>query len=114
MVEGSSEAEALSRTLGALSDPTRRAIVHQLREGSATVGEIARPFDISLHAVSKHVRVLERAGLLHREIRGREHHLHLSGAPLRDVAEWVQGYAGFWEGRLDALERHLTRTKHDD
>ena len=68
------------------------------------MGGLAAPFDMSLNAVSKHLRVLERAGLVRREIRGREHHLRLDATPLRDVAAWAEQYRAFWEGRLDALE----------
>ncbi|MDJ0785498.1 MAG: metalloregulator ArsR/SmtB family transcription factor [Myxococcota bacterium] len=105
---------ALDRTLGALADPTRRAIVAGLRRGPATVSEVARPFPISLYGVSKHVRVLERAGLVHREVRGREHHLSLRAEPLRALSDWLDGYAAFWEERLDALERELAEDRRGD
>ena len=105
---------SLDRTLGALSDPTRRAIVQGLRRGPATVSEVARPFAISLYGVSKHVRVLERAGLVHREVRGREHHLSLRAEPLRELSDWLGDYTAFWEGRLDALERELEEGARDD
>jgi DNA-binding transcriptional ArsR family regulator len=98
-----SEAAALDRTFAALSDPTRRAILARLCAGSATVGELAEPFPISLNAVSKHLRVLERAGLLRREVRGREHHCCLEAGPLQGASEWTQRYRAFWEARLDAL-----------
>ena len=96
---------------GALSDPTRRAILQRLRRGPATVGELAAPFAISLNAVSKHVRVLETAGLLRRDVQGREHRLHLQAKPLKRVARFVSGYSEFWEGRLDALAQHLDDRK---
>lgn len=99
--------EQLDRTFAALADPTRRAILGRLRRGPATVGEVAAPFEISLNGVSKHVRVLEAAGLVVRNIEGREHNLSLRADPLRKVARYTAGYADFWEGRLDALERHL-------
>ncbi|MBW2245019.1 MAG: winged helix-turn-helix transcriptional regulator [Deltaproteobacteria bacterium] len=102
--------EQLDRTFAALADPTRRAILGRLRRGPATVGQIAAPFEISLNGVSKHVRVLEEAGLVERKVEGREHHLRLRADPLRKVARYAAGYADFWEGRLDALEQHL-RTK---
>ncbi len=98
---------ALDRAFGALGDATRRAILARLAEGSLTVGEIADPFDMSLNAVSKHLRVLERAGLIRRRIQGREHHCSLEADPLREVASWAERYRGFWEKRLDALEGHL-------
>jgi len=105
---------ALDRTFAALADPTRRAIVASLSRGPATVGKVARPFEISLYGVSKHVRVLERAGLVRREVRGREHHLRLRAAPLRAAARWAEEYAHFWEERLDALERHLEEDPDGD
>lgn len=91
----------------ALADPTRRAIVKRLSVGPALVTELAAPFDMSLNAVSKHLRVLERAGLLRREIRGREHHCALEAAPLEGAAEWIEFYRRFWTTRLDALETLL-------
>lgn len=100
----------LDRVFSALSDPTRRALLERLRRGSATVGELAAPLPMSLNAVSKHVRVLEGAGLVRREVRGREHHLHLRGRPLRDAARFAERYRSFWSDRLDGLERHLRRT----
>jgi len=105
---------ALDRAFAALADPTRRAIVASLSRGPATVGEVARPFEISLYGVSKHVRVLERAGLVRREVRGREHHLRLCSAPLRAAALWAEQYARFWEDRLDALEQHLEQDRSGD
>ena len=77
---------ALDRAFGALGDATRRAILARLAEGSLTVGEIAEPFDMSLNAVSKHLRVLERAGLMRRRTQGREHHCSLEADPLRELA----------------------------
>ncbi len=99
------QAERLDRVFGALADPTRRAIMARLSRRSATVGEIAAPFPISLAAVSKHVQVLERAGLVRRDVRGRTHHCSLQPGALRPVAEWVEHYHRFWEARLDALEQ---------
>ncbi len=96
---------SLDRALGALADPTRRAILDGLRRGPATVSDVAAPFPISLNAVSKHIRVLERAGLVARDVRGREHHLSLRAEPLREVARFASRYARFWEQRLDALAR---------
>ena len=93
----------LDQTFGALADPTRRAILVRLESGSATVSEVAAPFEMSLYGVSKHVRVLERAGLVRREVHGREHHLHLEAAPLEQVADFGERYRAFWEVRLDAL-----------
>jgi len=97
----------LDEVFGALSDPTRRAILARLSKGDALVTELAAPFEISLAAVSKHVRVLERAGLVHRTVMGREHRCALSPRPLRAAANWVEHYRAFWETRLDALEQFI-------
>jgi len=101
----------LDRTLAAIADPTRRAILAQLAGGEARVTDLAEPFDLSLNAVSKHLRVLERAGLLRREVRGREHLLSLEARPLREAAEWITAYQAFWEKRLDALDAFLRKRK---
>ncbi len=97
----------LDRVFGALSDPTRRAILARSREGPSTVTQIAAPFAVSLTAVSKHVRVLEEAGLLRREVLGREHRCFLEAAPLERASRWVEEYRAFWAPRLDALESFL-------
>jgi DNA-binding transcriptional ArsR family regulator len=110
MVEYEKTAD-LDQTFAALADPTRRALLNRLRDGPSTVGALAAPFDVSLNAVSKHLRVLERAQLVRREVRGREHHLHLNAAPLRDAVAWTAGYRDFWEQRLDALERLLAKAE---
>jgi DNA-binding transcriptional ArsR family regulator len=109
MVERSARAreQRLTRTFAAVSDPTRRAILARLRRGGATISELAVPFDVSFAAVSKHVQVLERAGLLAREVVGREHHLTLVAAPLHEASDWTGDYRAFWEVRLDALEAML-------
>jgi len=105
---------ALDATFGALADPTRRAILAHLSESpDATVGEIARPFAMTLPAVSKHLRVLEDAGLLARRREGREHHCRVLPAPMRTASEWIARYEKFWEGRLDALARYLEETPTD-
>jgi len=97
----------LNEVFGALADPTRRAILARLTKGDALVTEIAEPFEISLAAVSKHVRVLERAGLVNRTVVGREHRCALNPRPLRAAADWVEHYRVFWETRLDALEQFI-------
>jgi DNA-binding transcriptional ArsR family regulator len=105
---------ALDRIFSAVSDPTRRAILETLARNPATITEIATPFPVSLNAVSKHVMVLERAGLIHREIRGREHRCWLEPQPLREATLWLDHYRQFWNVRLDALEKYVarkTRTK---
>lgn len=101
----------LDRTLAALADPTRRAIVARLTAGDARVGEIAGPFEMSLNAVSKHLKILENAGLVRREVRGREHWLSFDGAPLTAASDWIDHYREFWEGRLDALAGFLRDNK---
>jgi len=95
---------------GALADPTRRAILRRLARGDANVGDLAGRFPISFNGVSKHVKVLERAGLVERTVLGREHVLRLRAAPLRDASEWLAHYRAFWDARLDALDELLTAT----
>src|SRR5262245_16773819 len=95
--------DALSSTLSALADPTRRAILARLATAEATVNEIAEPFEMSLAAVSKHIKVLETAGLVTRSQHAQWRPCHLQAAPLRDVAAWVDDYRRFWERSLDAL-----------
>ena len=107
----SRRADDLDRVFDALADPTRRAILHTLRAGPATVTQLADPFPVSLNAISKHVMVLERAGLIRREIRGREHHCALEAARFREAQAWLDRYTQFWESRLDALERHIARQR---
>src|SRR4051812_44716290 len=102
-------ASALDTVFTALGDPTRRAIVARLRRGESTVTEVAEPFRMSLNAVSKHLKVLERAGLVKRRRVGREHHLSLDAAPLARANRWLIDYQQFWESRLDRMERLLTQ-----
>jgi DNA-binding transcriptional ArsR family regulator len=99
--------DRLDQTFSALADPTRRAILARLAEGEATVGELARPFRISRPAISKHLRVLERAGLVHRARDGRLSRCGLDASPMRKAAEWVEAYRKFWESQLDALARYF-------
>ena len=98
---------ALNRVYGAIADPTRRAILVALAGRELQVGAVARRFAISFNGVSKHVKVLERAGLVRRRVRGREHWLSLRSAPLRRASRWLEHYQTFWEARLDALEELL-------
>jgi DNA-binding transcriptional ArsR family regulator len=103
---------ALDATFGALADPTRRAILARLAESpDVSVSELARPFAISLPAVSKHLRVLEGAGLLSRRQEGRVHHCRLEAQPMRTAADWIAHYRVFWEKRLEALGRYLEQTQ---
>jgi DNA-binding transcriptional ArsR family regulator len=97
----------LDLTFQALSDASRRAIIRRLRRGECRITEIARPFPVALNTVSKHVKVLERAGLVRRRVRGREHYIALAPEPLRAAAAWIETYRAFWEPRLDALEALL-------
>jgi len=97
----------LDLTFGALADSTRRAILWRLATGDATVGELARPFDVSRPAISKHLRVLERAGLVRRTKDGRVSRCGLDAKPMRDAALWVEGYREFWEQQFDSLSRYL-------
>ncbi len=97
----------LSTVLSAISHPSRRAIIAQLVNGPARVTEIAEPFDMSLNAVSKHLKVLEQAGLVHRERHGRDHIIEFRGEPLRQVAGWVHEYERFWNQHLDRLESYF-------
>jgi DNA-binding transcriptional ArsR family regulator len=101
------QADDLSRTFAALADPTRRAILARLANGEATVNELAKPFSISLQAVSKHLKVLERAGLI---ARGRDRQLRpsrLQGQALGAAAGWLEDYRSFWDESFDRLEVHL-------
>lgn len=97
----------LDATFAALANPTRRQLLDRLSQGEATVSELAEPFRISFAGVSKHLRVLEEAGLVQRRIVGREHHLSLEGSPIADAAAWLLRYRRFWEESLDALEAYL-------
>jgi DNA-binding transcriptional ArsR family regulator len=101
---GEYKAGQLDRVFSALGDPTRRAILARLSSGDARVTDLAAGFSISLNSVSKHIRALERAGLLRRRIMGREHVLSIAPAPLADAASWIDHYRRFWEGRLADLE----------
>ncbi len=99
--------ESLNAIFSALADPTRRAILDRLARGEARVTELADPHDMSLPAVSKHLKVLEDAGLILREKDGRIHRMNLNSKALKDAAAWLERYRAFWEGRFDALERFL-------
>jgi DNA-binding transcriptional ArsR family regulator len=97
----------LDLTFAALSDPTRRAILDQLVHGVATVGQLAEPFDISRPAISKHLRVLERAGLVNRQRDGRVSRCGLDASPMKDAADWVDRYRRFWDQQLDQLVQYF-------
>src|SRR5262245_42253065 len=99
--------DPLSATFAALADPTRRAILAQLALGETSVSELAEPFEMSLPAVSKHLKVLERAGLIVRGKKAQWRPCRIEAAPLRDVSDWVDRYRRFWEQRLDRLDAYL-------
>jgi DNA-binding transcriptional ArsR family regulator len=97
----------LDRTFSALSDPTRRTIISKLAEGETSIIELASPFDMSLPAVTKHIRVLEKAGLLSRKKQGRVQYCRLNAAPMREAAKWLAFYQKFWDDKLDSLANFL-------
>jgi DNA-binding transcriptional ArsR family regulator len=100
--------QGLDETFAALADPTRREILVTLAEGDRSVSDLAAPFKISLPAISKHLSVLERAGLITREREGRVRRCHLEREPLSDALQWIAEYGRFWEESLDSLERLLS------
>jgi DNA-binding transcriptional ArsR family regulator len=103
----------LDRVFHALADSTRRGILAQLaRKGQSSVGELAEPHDMSAPAISKHLRVLEEAGLIEREIDGRVHRLSLGSTPLDEATRWIEQTRTFWESQFDSLARHLQRNPH--
>lgn len=107
------EMPQLDATFSALSDGTRRAIVARLADGEASLSQLAEPFDMSLTAVSKHLRVLSDAGLVDVEKRGRTRHCRLRGAPIKEAVDWLSKYEAFWTDRFEALARHLARDDQD-
>jgi DNA-binding transcriptional ArsR family regulator len=101
----------MDRVLGAIADPTRRAILARLAQSEARITEVASAFPISLNSVSKHVRKLENAGLVRRDVRGRDHVLSLNARPLSEAAAWIAHYQRFWEQSLEALDEFATGKK---
>lgn len=99
--------DQLSTTFAALADPTRRAILARLAGGEATVNQLAEPFTVSLQAISKHLKVLERAGLISRGKTAQWRPCRLEAGPLGDVSDWVERYRRFWDGGFDRLDEHL-------
>src|ERR1044072_1584660 len=99
----------LNRTFAALADPTRRRILTHLARGDQRVTRLAKPYAMSLPAISKHLRVLEKAGLLRRRRYGRVHQMQLDAKPLKQAAQWVEEYRKFWEGSLDRLAEYLEK-----
>ena len=106
--------DRLSATFSALADPTRRAILARLASGEASVTELAEPFAMSLPAVSKHLKVLERAGLVARGREAQWRPRRLDAAPLREVAEWLEDYRRFWDESLDRLDAYLRELKDEE
>lgn len=99
--------DQLSHVFAAVADPTRRAILKRLGRNPARVTDIAKSFPVSLNAISKHLMVLERAGLILREVRGREHLCRVNAPPLKEASQWLIEMNVFWEERLDAFEKHV-------
>jgi DNA-binding transcriptional ArsR family regulator len=97
----------LSRTFAALADPTRRRILEHLASGDRCVTDLARPYSMSLPAISKHLRILENAGLVRRRRKGRMHSLKLKAKPMQQAQAWIEGYRKFWEGSFDRLDEYL-------
>ncbi|MEE9256415.1 MAG: metalloregulator ArsR/SmtB family transcription factor [bacterium] len=104
----------LDRTFSALADPTRRAILSRLAGGESSVGELAAPFNMSLPAVSKHLRVLENAGLLRRKKDGRVHRCHLNPGAMKEASDWLGFYRRFWEAQFDSLENYLNQIPEEE
>lgn len=106
--------DPLSLTFSALADPTRRAIVARLAQGEATVSQLAEPFDMSFPAVSKHLKVLERAGLVEKGREAQFRPRRLKPEPLRDLAGWLESYRQFWDAKLDSLDAYLKEIQKKD
>ena len=104
-------ADELSTTFAALADPTRRAILARLADGEATVNELAAPFPVTMQAISKHLKVLENAGLITRGRSAQQRPARLRGRPLEDAAAWLERYRRFWEGSFNRLDEHLRQTQ---
>jgi DNA-binding transcriptional ArsR family regulator len=104
-------ADPMSMVFRALGDPTRRAMLRRLAGGERTVGELAAPFDMSLAAASKHVKILERAGLVRRRVEGRTHHCRLDATRLARAQRWLAFYERFWDEKLDALDTLLAERR---
>ena len=107
------QTEPLDAVFSALADPTRRAILARLAEGESSVGELAEPFDISLPAISRHLRVLRNAGLVLRHKDGRVRRCALDAAPLKAASDWVETYRRFWDDQFDALAEYLEREQEN-
>jgi DNA-binding transcriptional ArsR family regulator len=106
--------DQLSTTFAALADPTRRAILERLAAGDATVGELAAPFNITMPAISKHLSVLERAGLITKSIDGQRRNCRITATPLKNATSWLNEYRRHWEANLDSLDSYLTRIQEQE
>jgi DNA-binding transcriptional ArsR family regulator len=106
--------DSLSQKLQALADPTRRGMLARLAQGQATVNELARPFDISLPAISKHVKVLEKAGLITRSRSAQQRPCQLSSDGLKEIEDWISAYRAMWEHKLDRLETYLANLTREE
>lgn len=104
---------SLDATFGALADPIRRSILERLAEGESSVTELAQPFNVSLPAISKHLRVLKRAGLLTQEKDGRVRRCRLDAVPIKNASDWIDRYRRFWEDQLDSLADYLYQSQRD-
>ncbi len=111
MFDPMAASQPLDRVFLALSHPVRRQILVRLAQGAATVTDIAEPFDLSLNAISKHLKVLEKASLIQRQVVGREHYCSICPQPLEEVSNWLTYYQTFWTSRLDALEQEIIASK---
>ncbi len=108
------KSQILDKVFLALGHPVRREILVRLANGAATVSDIAKPFELSLNAVSKHLKVLEKAGLIERQVRGREHYCYINPQPLESVTNWLAYYQAFWTSRFDAMEQELIARKRQE
>ncbi len=108
------QSESLDATFGALSDPTRRGILAQLAEGQEKVTELARPYQMSLPAISRHLRILERAGLITRTRVGREHRIRVDPKPIQQAMEWIGVYAAAWSHQFNALDEYLMKVQEKE
>jgi DNA-binding transcriptional ArsR family regulator len=106
--------DPLSTTFAALADPTRRAILERLARGDATVGELAEPFSMSLPAISKHLAVLERAGLVAKSRDAQRRNCRITATPLQNATTWLNEYRRHWEANLESLDAYLTRIQHTE
>jgi DNA-binding transcriptional ArsR family regulator len=111
MTQRQTKPEILDAVFSALADPTRRSILDRLRNGALTVTELAEPYAMSLNAVSKHIKTLENAGLIRREITGREHSCQLDTARFDEAIDWMSYYSEFWSGRIEALEKQIIQKR---